>query len=192
MEHRKVDQFIKKLKVWQDEVVQLREILQSTKLAEDFKWGYPCYTYNKNNIVIIQPFKSYLGLMFFKGMLLKDSKKLLIANGPHSQYTKRFEFESVAEIKKLTSVIKAYAKEAIAIEESGQKVEVKKSSIKMPEELKKAFVKNAKLKKAFNELTPGRQRGYLFFFASAKQPATREARIQKCVPKILQGKGLND
>jgi len=188
----KVDQFIKKLKIWQDEVVQLREILQSTKLAEDFKWSYPCYTYNESNIVIIQPFKSYLGLMFFKGTLLKDPKKLLIDNGPNSQYTKRFEFESVAEIKKLASTTKAYVKEAIAIEESGQKVEVKKSSIEMPAELKKAFAKNAKLKKAFNDLTPGRQRGYLFFFASAKHPATREVRIQKCAAKILQGKGLND
>ncbi len=188
----KVDQFIKKLKIWQDEVVQLREILQSTKLVEDFKWNYPCYTYNESNIVIIQPFKSYLGLMFFKGTLLKDTKKVLIANGPNSQHTKRFEFDSVVEIKKLTPTIKAYVKEAMAIEDSGQKVEVKKSPIEMPAELKKAFAKNAKLKKAFNELTPGRQRAYLFFFAGAKQPATREARIQKCASKILQGKGLND
>lgn len=188
----KVDQFIKKLKIWQDEVIQLRKILQSTKLVEDYKWNYPCYTYNESNIVIIQPFKSYLGLMFFKGTLLKDVKKVLIANGPNSQHTKRFEFESVVEIKKLAPTIKAYIKEAMAIEDSGQKVEVKKTAIEMPAELKKAFAKNAKLKKAFNELTPGRQRAYLFFFAGAKQPATREARIQKCVSKILQGKGLND
>lgn len=188
----KVDSFIKKLKIWNDEVVLLRKILQSTKLNEDFKWGYPCYTHNESNVVIIQPFKSYLGLMFFKGTLLKDTKKLLIANGPNSQYTKRFEFSSVAEIKKLNAMIKAYVKEAISLEDAGAKVEVKKEAIALPSELKKIFVKNAKLKKAFQALTPGRQRAYLFFFTSAKQAATRAARIEKWAPKILQGKGMHD
>ena len=188
----RVDNFIKKLKIWNDEVALLRKVLQATKLNEDFKWGYPCYTHNESNVVIIQPFKSYLGLMFFKGTLLKDTKKLLIANGPNSQHTKRFEFSSVSEIKKLTPAIKAYVKEVISLEEAGAKVEVKKEAISLPPELKKIFAKNAKLKKSFQALTAGRQRAYLFFFTSAKQSVTRVARIEKWTPKILQGKGMHD
>ncbi|AZZ35449.1 hypothetical protein CIK05_01085 [Bdellovibrio sp. qaytius] len=187
-----VTQFIKKLKNWNDEVTLLREILNSTKLEEDLKWNLPCYSYNDTNVVIIQPFKSYLGLMFFKGTLLKDPKKVLVANGPNSQSSNRFEFSSVAEIKKLAPTIKAYIKEAIANEASGLKVEVKQKAIPLPVELKKMFSTNAKLKKAFEALTPGRQRAYLFFFTSAKQSATRLSRIEKFVPKILQGKGMLD
>ena len=187
-----VTQFIKKLKNWPDEVSELRKILLTTKLEEDMKWGYPCYTHNESNIVIIQPFKAYLGLMFFKGTLLKDPKKVLVSNGPNSQYTKRIEFNSVTEIKKLASTIKAYVKEAVAVEDSGQKIEVKKKEIAVPAELKKIFAANPKLKKAFSSLTPGRQRAYLFFITGAKQSATRISRIEKCAPKILQGKGLHD
>lgn len=187
-----VTQFIKKSKNWQDEVTELRKILLSAKLEEDMKWSLPCYTHNGSNIVIIQPFKSYLGLMFFKGTLLKDPKKVLISNGPNSQHTKKIEFNSVSEVKKLASTIKAYIKEAVVIEESGQKIDVEKKVIPVPAELKKMFTANPKLKKAFSSLTPGRQRAYLFFFTGAKQSATRQSRIEKWVPKILQGKGLND
>lgn len=187
-----VSKFIKNSKNWQEEVIELRKILLTTKLEENLKWNLPCYSYNDSNVVIIQPFKSYLGLMFFKGSLLKDAKKVLKNNGPNSQASKRFEFNSVQEIKKLAATIKAYVKEAMAIEDSGQKVEIKKEALSIPAELKKIFTENQKLKKAFNALTPGRQRAYIFFFSGAKQSATRQSRIEKCLPKILQGKGLND
>lgn len=187
-----VTQFIKNSKNWQKEVIELRKILLATRLEENLKWNLPCYSYNDSNIVIIQPFKSYLGLMFFKGSLLKDAKKVLIKNGPNSQASKRFEFNSVQEIRKLASTIKAYVKEAIVIEESGQKVEIKKEVLAIPVELKKMFAANSKLKKAFSGLTPGRQRAYIFFFSGAKQSATRQSRIEKWIPMILQGKGLND
>ena len=190
--NEKVTKFIKNLKHWNEEVAELRKILKTTKLEEDFKWSLPCYTHNKSNVVIIQPFKSYLGLMFFKGTLLKDPKKLLVANGPNSQHTNRFEFNSTAEIKKLAPTIKAYIKEAISVEDSGEKLETKSKAIPVPAELKKMFTANPKLKKAFSALTPGRQRAYLFFFAAAKQSATRQSRIEKFVPKILSGKGMLD
>lgn len=190
--NEKVTKFIKNLKHWNDEVAELRKILKTTKLNEDFKWNLPCYTHNESNVVIIQPFKSYLGLMFFKGTLLKDTKKLLVKNGPNSQHTNRFEFKSVAEIKKLAPIIKAYIKEAIAVEDSGEKLETKSKPIPVPVELKKMFRTNAKFKKAFEALTPGRQRAYLFFFAAAKQSVTRQARIEKFVSKILNGKGMLD
>lgn len=188
----KVDQFLKKSKLWQSEMEALRAILLQTKLEEDFKWSLPCYTVEGSNVVIIQPFKACLALMFFKGALIKDSKKLLASAGPNSQATRRFEFGSVQEIKKLSSTIKAYIKEAIAIEDSGQKVEFKKKPQSVPAELKKIFSKNAKFKKAFDSLTPGRQRAYLMHFSGAKQTATRQSRIEKCRPRILAGKGLND
>lgn len=187
-----VDQFIKKSKQWQNEMEKLRDILLETKMQEEMKWNLPCYTFNEGNIVIIQPFKKYLGLMFFKGALLKDPKGLLVQNGPNSQAPKRFEFHSVQEIVKLKTTIKAYVKEAIAIEASGKKIEVKRKPQPFPEEVKKAFEKNAKLKKAFSSLTPGRQRAYLLHFSSAKQSVTRQSRIEKQIPRILSGKGLTD
>ncbi|MGE0631959.1 MAG: DUF1801 domain-containing protein [Pseudobdellovibrionaceae bacterium] len=122
-----VTKFIEKSKQWQEEIKKLRAIILSTKLEENFKWRLPCYTHNENNVVIIQPFKGCLGLMFFKGTLLKDPKKILIDNGPNSQASKRFEFRSSQEITKQTSSIKAYIKEAIALEDSGKKVEFKKN-----------------------------------------------------------------
>jgi uncharacterized protein YdeI (YjbR/CyaY-like superfamily) len=188
----KVTQFIKKSKLWEEEIEALREILLKTKLEEDFKWQKPCYAYNEQNVAIIQPFKSCLALMFFKGSLLKDARKILIDNGPNSQAAKRLEFTSVQEIKKMAATIKAYVKEAIAFEETGRKVEFKKRPQPLPEELKKIFAKKPLFKKAFDDLTPGRQRGYLLYFGSAKQASTRQARIEKCLPAILKGKGLND
>lgn len=188
----KVDKFIKESKQWKEEMTKLRSILLKTKLQEDFKWRLPCYSYQEGNIAIIQPFKACLGMMFFKGSLLKDPKKILASNGPNSQAGRRFEFTSVQEISKMESLIKSYIKEAIAIEKSGAKVEFKKAPQSMPEELTKALRKNAKLKKAFLALTPGRQRAYILFFSGAKQAATRISRIEKCSPRILAGKGLAD
>lgn len=169
----------------------LRMILLKTKLEENFKWNLPCYTYQGQNIVIVQPFKSYLGLMFFKVSLLKDSKNVLVNNGPNSQAARRFEFQSVLDIARLKMTIKAYIQEAIAIEESGKKVVFKKSLQALPEELKKVFSKNTRVKKAFDSLTPGRQRSFLIHLSSAKQPSTRRSRIEKCIPQILAGKGLD-
>lgn len=187
-----VDKFIKKAKLWQDEMIKLRAIVSKTKLQEGFKWNKPCYSFENNNVVIIQPFKNFLALMFFKGKLLKDPKGILIDNGPNSQAAKRFEFRSVSDVNKLASTVTAYIKEAIALEKSGAKVEFKKSPQAMPEELRKLFAKNAKLKKAFESLTPGRQRGYLLHFGGAKQSATRLSRIEKFIPRILDGKGIMD
>lgn len=188
----KVDKFIKDAKVWQEEIAKLRSIILSTKLQEEFKWSLPCYTIDEANIVIIQPFKAYLGLMFFKGTLLKDAKKVLVNNGPNSQASRRFEFASIQDIAKKESLIKSYIKEAVLVEKSGKKVEFKKKPQEEPTELKQAFAKNPKLKKAFQSLTPGRQRAYILFFSSAKQSATKQSRIEKCAPRILAGKGLAD
>lgn len=188
----KVDQFVKKSKLWPEEIKKLRAIIRSTKLDENFKWNLPCYCFADSNIVIIQPFKTCLGMMFFKGKLLKDPKKVLVPNGPHSQSSNRMEFRSVGEVTKMAGTIKAYIKEAVALEKAGAKVDFKKSPTAMPTELVSVFAKNLKLKKAFTALTPGRQRAYIFFFAGAKQSATRLARIEKSVPKILAGKGPND
>ncbi len=187
-----VDKFLKASKKWQKEIAALRAILLETKLEENFKWNLPCYSHNESNVVIVQPFKANLALMFFKGSLLKDTKGLLINNGPNSQAAKRLEFESLESLKSKKAIIKSYIKEAIEIENSGKKVEFKKAPQAMPVELKTALEKNAKLKKAFESLTPGRQRAYILHFAGAKQAATRQARIEKCAKQILEGKGLND
>ncbi len=187
-----VDKFLKSSKTWQKEMIKLRAALLKTKLDEGFKWRLPCYGFNESNVVIIQPFKGCLGLMFFKGSLLKDPKKLLVENGPNSQAAKRLEFRSEQEVTKLKTTIQAFVKEAITLEETGKKVELKKKPQVLPEELKKAFGKTPKLKKAFESLTPGRQRAYVLHFSSAKQSATRASRIEKCVPRILAGKGLTD
>jgi uncharacterized protein YdeI (YjbR/CyaY-like superfamily) len=187
-----VNKFFEKSNQWRKEMKKLRSVILKTELEENWKWSLPCYSYKGSNVAIIQPFKACLGLMFFKGTLLKDHKAVLVNNGPNSQAGRRFEFRSVQEIVKLTSAIKAYIKEAIAIEESGQEVEFKKRPQPMPNELKEMFVKRPGLKKAFNSLTPGRQRGYILHFSSAKQSATRLSRIEKCIPRILDGKGLND
>lgn len=187
-----VDRFVEKSERWHDEIVRLRKVLLETKLSEDFKWNLPCYSHDGRNIVIIQPFKACLALMFFKGALPKDRKKALVKNGPNSQSSKRIEFRSVAEITKMTVTVKAYVKEAIALEASGAKVKVKKNAASMPEELRAAFARNARLKKAFEALTPGRQRAYLLHFGGARRSETRQSRIKKCAPRILQGLGLMD
>lgn len=190
--HPQVDTFMESADLWQDEIKALRELLLAAKLEEGLKWSKPCYMHEGSNIAIIQPFKNCLALMFFKGALLSDAKGLLVENGPNSQSAKRLEFRSTEEITKSRATIKAYIKEAIALEESGEKVELKKSPEPYPDELTQIFKKKPALKKAFEALTPGRQRAYILHFSSAKQSETRSARIEKCAPLIMAGKGLND
>lgn len=190
--NKSVDTYLKKMKRWKDETKKLRTILLKTKLEEDFKWRLPCYAVQGHNVAIIQPFKSCLALMFFKGSLLKDRKKILVPNGPNSRSGMRFEFRSVEEVAKLAATIKAYVNEAIMIEQLGKKVSPSKPLQTVPTELKKIFKKNTAFKKAFRALTPGRQRAYLLHFSGAKQSSTRQARIEKCMPRILDGKGLMD
>ena len=191
---KEVEAFIKKSKVWNDEMNELRSIILTAKLEEHIKWRLPCYTSEENNVVIIQPFKKCLALMFFKGALLKDPKNILVKNGPNSNAPKRLEFTSVSEIKKLEPTIKKYLKEAIEIEKKGLKVEKDESSSKLiaPEELTAFFKSKPALKKAFEALTPGRQRAYLIHFSGAKQSSTRTSRIEKCIPLIMMGKGWNE
>lgn len=177
---------------WLDEVELLRAIVLETKLSESTKWGKPCFSLDDRNVAIIQPFKAYVALMFFKGMLLKDPKKLLVDNGPNSQSARRLEFRSVEEVAKRRATIKAYIKEAVAVEKAGLKPKTTKKPQAIPAELKAAFAKKPKVKAAFDALTPGRQRSYLLHFAGAKQATTRVARIAKCIPAILAGKGFNE
>lgn len=188
----RVDKYLREAKHWPAEIAKLRSVILTTDLEENVKWNLPCYSYGGHNVAIIQPFKSCLALMFFKGSLLKDPKGLLIDNGPNSQAGRRFEFRSQREILKLASTIKAYIREAIALEKSGHKVAFKKNPEPMPIELKRAFAKAPALKKAFSSLTPGRQRAYILHFSGAKQSSTRQARIEKHASRILAGKGIGD
>ncbi|WII71609.1 YdeI/OmpD-associated family protein [Bdellovibrio sp. 22V] len=188
-----VDAFIKNEKKWKEEIQLLREIALECDLTEDFKWRLPCYTNSDRNIVIIQNFKNFCALMFFDGHRLKDPKHLLKSPGENSQTARRFEFTNVAEIKKMKAAIKSYIKEALKAEGAPAKTEKKKPALPaIPAELQTKFKENKKLKSAFEALTPGRQRHYLMHFSSAKQAATRTSRIEKCIPRILKGLGLND
>jgi uncharacterized protein YdeI (YjbR/CyaY-like superfamily) len=189
----KVTAHLKKAKAWQPEMEALRKILLSTELSEDFKWAKPCYTFGKSNLIVLCELKESCAVGFMKGALLKDAKGILIAPGEHSQSMRWAKFTDVETIAKLEPTLKAYVSEAIAAEKAGLKIEFKKSTdLVLPEELQKQLAQNAALKKAFAALTPGRQRGYHLFISSAKQSATREARVQKCIPLILQGRGLSD
>lgn len=188
----KVDSLIIHAKQWKDEMQALREIILELGLTEELKWRLPCYTHDGENVAIIQPFKTYFAVMFFKGTLLKDSKKVLSIPGS-SQAVRQLRFTSLKEVLKLKPVIKSYLKEAIKISESGEKVQFKETKdISMPVEFQKRLAKNKLLKKAFESLTPGRQRQYLYYFSSAKQSATRESRIEKYTKQILSGHGLKD
>jgi uncharacterized protein YdeI (YjbR/CyaY-like superfamily) len=187
-----VSDYVNNSKSWQEEMRVLRMILKNAKLAEHLKWQKPCYCYDGANVAIIQPFKSCLALMFFKGTLLKDKKKLLVDNGPNSRSAKRMEFRSVPDIKSHQSDILAYITEAVNIEKQGLKVQAEIKQTPMPEELLSVFKKNSQFKKAFEALTPGRQRSYILHFSEAKQSSTRVNRIEKCLPKIFQGKGFNE
>lgn len=189
----KVDWFFDKPTKWQKEYQLLREIILECDLIEELKWGQPCYTYEKANIVLIHGFNDYCALLFMKGALLKDPKKILIQQTENVQSARQIRFTSAQEITKLGATIKKYVYEAIKVEESGEKVELKKTKdFPMAEEFKIKLDKNAALKKAFYALTPGRQRGYLLYFSSAKQAKTREERVEKYTKQILSGKGLED
>lgn len=182
-----------KVNTWKEELQHLRMILQESDLKEESKWGMPCYTYEGKNIIILAAFKEYCSINFIKGALLKDSKKILVKPGENSQSARLAKFTNVKAIIKVSSALKAYIKEAIEMEKKGAKIEFKKpSEHKLPEELENKLNKTPRLKKAFYALTPGRQRGYLIYFSQAKQSSTREARIEKCEKRILEGKGLND
>jgi uncharacterized protein YdeI (YjbR/CyaY-like superfamily) len=189
----KVDWFFTKPTKWQEEYKQLRTIILDCGLMEELKWGCPCYTHNKKNIILIHGFKEYCAVLFFKGALLGDPKGILIQQTENVQLPRQVRFATVKEIVKLASSLKAYIYEAIEVEKAGLKVELKKTSeYSVPEEFQIRLDKNAALKKAFKALTPGRQRAYLFYFSQAKLSKTREARIAKFIPQILKGKGLDD
>ena len=189
----KVDFYFKEGKKWHEELEQLRIIALDSGLTELLKWGCPCYTYEKNNIVLIHEFKDYCAYLFFKGVLLKDAKKILIQQTKNVQSARQIRFTNVNEIIKLEPSLKAYIREAIEVEKSGLKVKLKKpTEFAMAEEFKKQLNKKPALKTAFKTLTPGRQRAYLLYFSSPKLSKTREARVEKSVPQILKGKGLDD
>ncbi|MCG6167082.1 YdeI/OmpD-associated family protein [Leptospira sanjuanensis] len=189
----KVDAFLGKTKQWKKEFEQLRAIILECGLTEEFKWGNPCYTIGKGNVVLIHGFKEYCAILFFKGALLKDPKGILVIQSENVQSARQIRFKNVQEIVKKKSVLKAYIKEAAEVEKAGLKVDFKKTKdFKVPDEFLNRLEDNPALKSAFDALTPGRQRGYLLHFAAPKQSKTRESRIEKWIPLILKGKGLND
>ena len=189
----KVDWFFDKATQWQKEFEKLRSIILDCGLHEELKWGQPCYTYENRNIVLIHGFKEYCALLFFKGALMGDANGILIQQTENVQSARQIRFTNVKEIAKLEKALKAYIYEAIEVEKAGLKVAYKKTAdYKMPEEFQKKLNKSATLKKAFEALTPGRQKAYIFYFSQAKQAKTREARVEKYLKQILLGKGLED
>lgn len=189
----KIDKYIDRNPEWAEEIKRMRAIILDCGLEETLKWGVPCYTYQEHNVVLIHVFKSYCAILFFKGALLKDSKKLLVQQTANVQAARQLRFTDAKEITKLAATIKAYVHEAIAVEKAGLKVQLKQTrEFEMPEEFKRRLDKSARLKKAFEALTPGRQRAYLLHFSSAKQASTREARVEKYLDQILAGKGIDD
>lgn len=189
----KVDGILRQAKEWQKELKALRRIVLDCELSEEVKWGQPCYTDQGRNIALIHGFKEYCALLFFNGALLKDPEDILIQQTENVQAGRQIRFTSVREIVELEAVLKAYVHEAIEAERSGLKVKKKKhSEFKVPQELQQQFDEIRELKAAFDALTPGRQRAYILYFSGAKQSKTRESRIEKCMQRILDGKGLND
>jgi uncharacterized protein YdeI (YjbR/CyaY-like superfamily) len=188
----KVDEYLSKTKKWREEMEKLRMIILESGLTEELKWGKPCYTFQKSNVVIIQGFKEYCAIMFFKGALLKDADGVLIMPGKSTQAGRQIRFTTAKEISEMESILKAYIHKAIEVEKAGLKVNFKKTSdFKIPEEFQNKLDEIPALKTAFDELTPGRQRAYLYYFSTAKQSKTRESRVEKYIPHILNGKGLN-
>ena len=188
----KVDFFFRKGK-WQEEFEQLRKICLDSGLTEELKWGCPCYTFEKRNVVLIHGFKEYCALLCFKGALLKDPNGILIQQTMNVQSARQIRFTNVREIMKMKPILKAYIKEAMEVEKAGLKVKFKKTSdFKIPEELQNKFDESPALKTAFKALTPGRQRAYIFHFSQPKQSKTREARVERCMQQIFNGRGLDD
>jgi uncharacterized protein YdeI (YjbR/CyaY-like superfamily) len=190
---RKVDGFLKKEKKWKNEFEKLRQIVLSCGLTEDFKWMHPCYTLDGKNIVLIHGFKEYCALLFHKGVLLKDPNNILIQQTENTQSARQIRFTNVQEIMDMENILKTYIHNAVEVEKAGLEVEFKETSAyTVPEELQAKFDEMPTLKTAFESLTPGRQRAYLFYFSGAKQSKTRSARVEKYMQKILDGKGLKD
>ena len=191
--NRKVDIFLRKATQWEEEFKLLREIALDSGLTEDLKWGHPCYTLNNGNVILIHGFKKYCAILFFKGALLKDDKAILIQQTANVQSGRQIRFTSASQIIKMRRTLKSYISEAINVEEAGIKVELRKpSDLIIPKDILATLKKIPGLAPAFKKLTPGRQRAYVLHFSSAKQEKTRDARIERCAPMILNGKGLNE
>jgi len=189
----KVDWFFNEDSKWKREYAALRRIILDCGLTEELKWGQPCYTFHRKNIVLIHGFKEYCALLFFKGALLKDDHGILIQQTENVQAARQIRFTTVKEITALEQTLKAYVHQAVEVEKAGLKVPLKKTEdFTIPEELQQKLEEIPALKTAFEALTPGRQRAYIFYFSQAKQSKTRESRIEKYIPKILEGKGLMD
>jgi len=189
----KVDWFFDKAEKWKKEFEKLRTIILDCGLDEDLKWGQACYTFEERNIVLMHGFKEYCALLFFKGALLNDPESILIQQTENVQSARQIRFINLKEIVEKERIIKAYIYEAIEVERAGLQVKLKKTSdFKVPEEFQKKLDKKPALKKAFEALTPGRQRAYIFHFSQPKLSKTREQRVEKYIPQILEGKGLND
>ncbi len=189
----KVDSYLKRNERWQAEMAALRALLLDCPLTEDLKWGVPCYTLDGKNVVLIHAFKDYCALLFHKGALMKDPDCILVQQTENVQSARQIRFTSLDEIHRMQNLIKSYVHEAIEVEKAGLKVVHKTvAEFAVPEEFERALAQDDSLKSAFEALTPGRQRAYLLHFSSAKQSATRESRFEKCRPKIMAGKGLDD
>jgi uncharacterized protein YdeI (YjbR/CyaY-like superfamily) len=189
----KFDAYFRKAKKWREESEKLRMIMLDCQLTEELKWRLPCYTFQNNNIVIIQSFKDYCALLFFKGALLKEAKRILVAPGQNTQSGRQIRFTNVREIVEMENILKAYIYEAIEVEKAGLKVNYKKTTeFIIPEEFQRKLDRSPALKTAFDALTPGRQRAYILHFSAPKQSKTRESRVEKWMQQILSGKGLND
>ncbi len=189
----KVDEYLSKAKKWREEFEKLRMIILDCQLTEELKWGVPCYTFQKRNIVLIHGFKEYCALLFFKGALLQDAHGILIQQTENVQAGRQIRFTNVREIVAMETILKAYIYEAIEVEKAGLEVNFKKNTdFIIPEELQDKFDEIPALKTAFEALTPGRQRAYILYFSEPKQSKTRKSRVEKCMQQILNGKGLND
>jgi uncharacterized protein YdeI (YjbR/CyaY-like superfamily) len=189
----KVDWFFSKDTRWQKEYEKLRTIILDCGLIEELKWGCPCYTFQETNIVLMHGFKEYCALLFFKGALLNDPNDILIQQTKNVQSARQIRFTNIGEIAKMERILKAYIYEAIEVERAGLKLKLKKTSdFKIPDEFQKKLNKMPALKKAFEALTPGRQRAYIFYFSQPKLSKTRESRVERYLKQILNGKGLND
>jgi uncharacterized protein YdeI (YjbR/CyaY-like superfamily) len=189
----KVDAYLSKANKWQEESERLRMITLDCQLTEELKWGKPCYTFQKSNIVLIQGFKEYCALLFFKGALLNDPNGILVKPGESTQAGRQIRFTDVREIVEMEPILKAYIREAIEVEKAGLKVDYReKTELEFPEEFLRKLDENPALKAAFDALTPGRQRAYNLYFSAPKQSKTRESRVEKSMQQILDGKGLND
>ncbi len=189
----KVDFYFNKAKKWQKELEKLRTIVLDCGLTEELKWGVPCYTLEKSNILLMHVFKEYCALLIFKGALLNDARGVLVQQTKNVQAARQIRFTNVREIVELETILKAYIKEAIKVEKAGLKVDFKKTTeFIIPEEVQNKLDEIPALKTAFDALTPGRQRAYILYFSAPKQSKTRESRVEKCMQQILNGKGLND